>query len=588
MSRLVFGVAKNYELSSSPVFSGSYPPSSAFDGVSNTYTNRWVSVNGSFTGGAANQPVWWQIKFDQPKTVTKIGFSISTSHIKTFRVLVSDTGAFAGEETDCGTISIIESNTTFTVENTDYYDIPTPTLGRYLRLDITEIEELGSNPYCTINEIYMFDDEISLMRMLITANNGAAQYVTVVELSCYTTVGGEADLCYGGLVTADSQANASNIASYAFDNNPVNKWTSSTTPPSEGSPHWIQYEFDSPVDIKSYSLQGCISGQEDVAPRDWQIQFSSDGIEWLTFDTQTNETGWVGGEVRTYDVSNNYIEGQTKINSIDSSCTLRIYNRDTGELVQSMSSESDGSYVFNGLDAEVDYDIVCIGTESVCPQISGPLSPIIGTPVDYIPEVTLDLKFNDPGSTVIIDNSPHYNDITTLGDTIQSDSVVHSGSGSLLLDGTGDYITVDNPTLFTTKGDFTVEAWIYRSSDNTRDVIASKYSAFATDGFTFQIRDNELGLAIGSGSYQNTSSTTLIPTGEWVHVAATKEGQTVRVFINGIKEGETITTGTPNDNSVSMTIGRDSVATDRDFHGYIDSLKWTHGVALYTDDFTPT
>lgn len=66
------------------------------------------------------------------------------------------------------------------------------------------------------------------------------------------------------------------------------------------------------------------------------------------------------------------ISGVTRINGVPTECTVRVYRRDTGILIDEQQSVG-GFYSINGLLTEIDYDIVCIGDSSVCPHISGPL-----------------------------------------------------------------------------------------------------------------------------------------------------------------------------------------------------------------------
>lgn len=306
---------------------------------------------------------------------------------------------------------------------------------------------------------------------------------------------------------------------------------------------------------------------------------------------------WDGTEIADTDILELYaigvstfeLTGSTSVNGVPASTTVRLYERDTGVLVYDQTSEVDGSYVFTNINS-IDYDIVCIGDETVCPQISGPLTPTIVDAPAYTGTEVLLLNFNGGnGSTMFTDESDFVHNITPNGDAVQSNTQVHEGVSSLFLDGTGDFLSVPHtPGFFSVIGDMTIEAWIYRTDDTTRDVIASKYNTFSTDGFTFQIFDNDtLGFAIGSGGYQNVVSVSTIPTGEWVHVAASKEGQVTRVFINGILENSLTTTGTPLDNTVALSIGKDSIASDRHFIGYMDEFKFTQGFAKYTADFTP-
>lgn len=70
------------------------------------------------------------------------------------------------------------------------------------------------------------------------------------------------------------------------------------------------------------------------------------------------------------------IDGVTKINNVNSQCTVRLYDRLTGELIRSQySNDLTGNYSFGELPYDsTEYDIMCIGDSSVCPQISGPIT----------------------------------------------------------------------------------------------------------------------------------------------------------------------------------------------------------------------
>lgn len=592
MSRIFSGKIKNHAISSSGIYSGSYPAAQAFDGNSSSYSNRWVSQNNSFTSNEANQPVWWQIKFDRPLTITKMNFAISTTHIKRVQVVVSNSGAFTGEEVLVGDITINESNNSTSTSLTEIYPLINPTEGRYLRINVLETD--GPSTWASINEIYMYTDDISIVRMLITEDNGGESYVTVAEWEMFDHPDSNLDLCLRGGAEASSEANGSNIAEYAFDDDLVDKWTNNGSPAvSDLSPAWIQYEFQTPINLKAYDLIACISGQESYAPADWQIQVSSDGENFTTIQTIVSEGGWVGEEERSYTISNGVIQGVTQINGIPSECTVRLYNRSTGQLHSEVTSnDSTGEYEFTNLLTQ-EYDLVCIGSNEVCPQISGPLTPVdSGSAGEYEGVEVLKMNFNesDGFSSHFTDEGRYNLDVAIgAGSPTHSDEQSLNGKYSLKLDGSSDYLAIVNqPTLFSVIGDITIEAWVYRNATGVRDVIMSKYVAFNTDGFTFQIMaDDTLRFSVGSGTYQSVYSVNTIPAGEWVHVAAVKSGQDISVFINGALEATETTTGTPEDNTAPLWIGRDSIATDRHFGGYFDSLIVTQDVAKYDSSFVP-
>lgn len=161
------------------------------------------------------------------------------------------------------------------------------------------------------------------------------------------------------------------------------------------------------------------------------------------------------------------------------------------------------------------------------------------------------------------------------------------GGASGLFDGVGDYITTPDHSDFSILGDFTVEAWIRRTSIG-RDAIVDKYNT-ASAGFLFDVGpSDDLRLILGTGSFIVCSSgATTVPTGgAFVHVAGVKDGSTLRVFIGGNQAGTLAVTGTVANYSGLLHIARDPLDTSRDFGGHIDEFRFSN-VARYTGNFTP-
>ena len=73
---------------------------------------------------------------------------------------------------------------------------------------------------------------------------------------------------------------------------------------------------------------------------------------------------------------------------------------------------------------------------------------------------------------------------------------------------------------------------------------------------------------------------------KWTHFAYTKDGNTNKLFIDGILAQTTTkaTTGYP---LSKIIIGKEQAHTGVTFEGYVDELRITKGVARYTENFTP-
>ncbi len=174
-------------------------------------------------------------------------------------------------------------------------------------------------------------------------------------------------------------------------------------------------------------------------------------------------------------------------------------------------------------------------------------------------------------------------DFETVGNAQISTSVKKYGTGSLAFDGTGDYLsTPANPIFAFGTGDFTVEAWVYPTT------IAADWficSGIGSGGFFF---GNSAGVGFGWGrnavAWDYRSGSLSINT--WSHVAVSRSGTTMRLFINGTLQGTAQTNSTLYDLSTGGTsIG--SQGTNYYLNGYIDDLRITKGVARYTGNFTP-
>ena len=137
-------------------------------------------------------------------------------------------------------------------------------------------------------------------RVVITANNGHASYVTIVEME-YRAVEGGADQAAGGSATATSFANTDNLPSFAFDGSFSSKWTAASRP-TNVSPQTLQYHFPLPVLVRQVAITGAISGQTDMAPRDFTIERSHDGVAWEIVGTFAGVTGWAANETRLFSV----------------------------------------------------------------------------------------------------------------------------------------------------------------------------------------------------------------------------------------------------------------------------------------------
>jgi hypothetical protein len=157
------------------------------------------------------------------------------------------------------------------------------------------------------------------------------------------------------------------------------------------------------------------------------------------------------------------------------------------------------------------------------------------------------------------------------------------------LNGTDELITVASFSDVITGNKLTFASWVKAASwrggtgSSSRNCVFQCVDSLGSPAGAFFVTFGDQGMPFflyHDGSYRVTSSSTQYSTGEWIHVAATRDGASTAIYINGIIEAQnTLTT-----NSFSATstadIGRQTEALGRHFHGAIDELAiWSRALS---------
>jgi hypothetical protein len=82
----------------------------------------------------------------------------------------------------------------------------------------------------------------------------------------------------------------------AFDNS-TNYWIG-----TGGGVDWLQLDLGigASATLSSYTIQVNVVPEPNRAPKNFTMKGSNDGTTWTTVDTQTNQTSWTSGEIRTF------------------------------------------------------------------------------------------------------------------------------------------------------------------------------------------------------------------------------------------------------------------------------------------------
>jgi len=201
----------------------------------------------------------------------------------------------------------------------------------------------------------------------------------------------------------------------------------------------------------------------------------------------------------------------------------------------------------------------------------------------YFPQTKLLLPFDGTnGATTTSDLSDNNRSVTFGGTAQISTAQSKLGGSSLLVDGNSDYLTFDLPTLSST---FTVEFWFRASTLSGNRAMITNYNG--SNGWWIQCLAGYLKAGLGGGN-PHIASTTTLSTDTWYHVALSGSAGSYKLFLNGTQEGSTYTGSTLLAGRSEASIGALYASGYTSFfHGYIDNMRVTSGVARYTSNFTP-
>ena len=202
-------------------------------------------------------------------------------------------------------------------------------------------------------------------------------------------------------------------------------------------------------------------------------------------------------------------------------------------------------------------------------------------------KVKLSLAFNEiHGAVTATDVSTSGHVPVFNGNAKISDERPRFGGTSSYFDGNGDYLVLpDSEDWNFGTGDFTIEFWVLRTGVSKYEGILGENAESWNSGVpVIVIFDTKILITEGEFDKKTQASTSFNPN-TWYHVAFSRGGGFMRLFVNGKLEGFAADTYEYDFNE--MRIGRYNVGTDYDFGGYLDDLRITKGAARYTSNFDP-
>lgn len=169
------------------------------------------------------------------------------------------------------------------------------------------------------------------------------------------------------------------------------------------------------------------------------------------------------------------------------------------------------------------------------------------------------------------------------------------GGSSAVFDGSGDYLTVDNPIfLFPPGQDVTMELWFRIETTLSGEFnglisLGTSRGASSNEWTMFIMQNSATGfnrrLQMGHNFSILVGSTTNLNIDQWYHAAATRSGTTFTLWLDGVSQGTTTST---------LTLGQGTggkIGSHNDgtlvHRGWIDEVRISN-TARYTTAFTPS
>ena len=175
--------------------------------------------------------------------------------------------------------------------------------------------------------------------------------------------------------------------------------------------------------------------------------------------------------------------------------------------------------------------------------------------------------------------------------------------GSVFFDGFGDKLSVPNSAdVRLGSNDFTMEAWVkfgdvqgywdsvlgmYDESADRRTYYLARYRSggAAEDGRLYMYVNTDG----TSGGYQNVQGG-FVSINDWHHVAGVRDGNTLRLYLNGVQVGSSSFSSTIYNNTTdALFIGDVESDDNKTMNGFISNVRLINGTCIYPNGttFTP-
>jgi hypothetical protein len=189
------------------------------------------------------------------------------------------------------------------------------------------------------------------------------------------------------------------------------------------------------------------------------------------------------------------------------------------------------------------------------------------------------------GFAVTVGGTPSVQPFAPFAPQFQYTPTVIGGSG--YFDGSGDFLTIPANVAFAPgTGDFTIETWVYPTASGDRYIWTQTTSG--TNYFLFSYNDTGAYFVATASGGGTAIFGPAVRQNAWNHIAVVRSSGTVTVYVNGVGGTGTSNTIDLSNTTFVPTIGTYNHNTSQSpLTGYLSSLRYVRGTAVYTGNFTP-
>ena len=139
--------------------------------------------------------------------------------------------------------------------------------------------------------------------------------------------------------------------------------------------------------------------------------------------------------------------------------------------------------------------------------------------------------------------------------------------------GANKYIQVNSDSTLNLTNSLTMSAWIYlyANSSSWQSIFCKGETSSMNSPYALLIRNYRITFLPNRAEYYSSLS---VPSEEWVHVAVVWDGNTIKYYLNGVKDTKEDTyTNTLNIANNDLVIGKDAPGATEWFNGNLDDMR---------------